>query len=130
MNANILKNANTISATSAPAPSPLLTTKALTEEKLREGVLNGFIPSAAYDTVFTSNAGMVGDPFIQTGRPSTIVFTVADSHKTPGSTEVKLHHPVREPARTVEIAPPLTDQSLLSGNKFVQAGYVTICNNR
>ena len=82
MNANSHENANTISATNAPASAPLATTKALTEKKLREGVLNGSIPSAAYDMACTSNAGMVGDPFIQTGRPSTKVFTVADGHKT------------------------------------------------
>ena len=78
--------------------------------------MNGSVPSAAYDTACTSNAGMVGDPFIHTGRPSTKVFTVAYGHKTPGSTEAKLHHPVREPARMVEMVPGLADQSLLSGN--------------
>ena len=40
---------------------------------------------------------------------------------------VKIHHPVREPARTVDIVPALADQSLLSGNKFTEAGYVSIC---
>ena len=93
-------------------------------------MLNGSIPSSAYDTACTSNAGMVGDPHIQTGQPSTKVFTVADGHKTPGSTEAKLHHPVREPAQTVNMVPPFADQYLLSGNKLAQAGYVTICNNQ
>ena len=55
---------------------------------------------------------------------------VADSHKTPGPTEAKLHHPVREPARTVDMVPALADQSLMSINKFSQAGYVTICDNK
>ena len=73
---------------------------------------------------------MVGDPFIQTGRPSTKVFTVADGQKTPGSTEAKLHHPVRDPAWTVDMVPALADQSLLSGNKSSQLGYVTICDNQ
>ena len=73
---------------------------------------------------------MVGDPFIQTGRPSTKVFTVADGHKTPGSTEAKLHDHVRELARTVDMAPALADRSFLSGNKFAQAGYVIICDNK
>ena len=73
---------------------------------------------------------MVGDPFIQTGRPSTKVFTVADSHKTPESTEAKLHHPARDPERTVDMVPALADQYLLSGNKFPQACYFTICDNQ
>ena len=93
-------------------------------------MLNGYIPSDAYDTACTSNAGMVGDTFIQTGQPSTKVFTVADGRKTPGSTEAKLHHPVREPARTLDMVPSLADQSLLRGKKFSQAGYFTICDNQ
>ena len=70
---------------------------------------------------------MIGDPFIQTGQPSTKFFIVTDGHLTPGSTMAKLHHPVWEPARTVDIVPALADQSLLSGNKFAEAGYVSIC---
>ena len=129
LKATTLESANTISDTTNPAPTSIAETRALIEKKLREGVLNGSIPSAAYDTTCTSNSGMVGDPFIHTGRPSTKVFTVEDGHKTPGSTETKLHHPVREPAWTVDVVPALTNQSLLSGNKFAQAGYVTICDN-
>ena len=72
---------------------------------------------------------MIGDPFIQTGQPSTKVFTVADGHLTPGSKMAKLHHPVREPTRTVDIVPALADQYLLSGNKFAEAGYVSICDD-
>ena len=56
------------------------------DKYLKEGVLNGSIPSAAYDTACTSNAVMIGDPFIQTGQLSTKVFTVGDGHLTPGST--------------------------------------------
>ena len=73
---------------------------------------------------------MVGDPFIQNGRLSNKVFTVAECYKTPGSTEAKLHHPVREPARTLDMVPALSDQSLLRRNKFSEAGYVTICDNK
>ena len=40
-----LENANIISNTTAPAS--LAETRSLTEKQLREGVLNGFIPSAA-----------------------------------------------------------------------------------
>ena len=128
--ATTLESANTISDTTTPAPASLAETRALTEKKLREGVLNGSIPSAAYDTACTSNAGRVGGHLLQTGRPSTKFFTVAYGHKTLGSTEAKLHHPEREPAQTVDMFPTLADQYLLSGNKFAQAGYVTICDNQ
>ena len=101
----------------------------LMEKDLKGRVLNGTIPSDAYDIACTSNAGMIGDTFIQTGHPSTKVSTVADGHITPGSTMAKLHHPVQEPARTVEIVPALSEQSLLRGNKFAKAGYVSICDD-
>ena len=65
--ATTLESANTISDTTTPAPASLAETRYLTENKLIEGVLNGSIPSAAYDTSCTSNASMVGDPFIQIG---------------------------------------------------------------
>ena len=107
----------------------LSTAGILVEEDLKEGVLNRSIPSATYGTVCTSNAGMIGYPFIQTGQPSTKVFTVAEVHLTPGSTMAKLHHPVQEPARTVDIVPALAEKSLLSRNKFAEAGYVSICDD-
>ena len=62
-------------------------------------------------------------------QPSTKIFTVATGHKTPGSRVAKLHHPVREPAQIVDIVTGLADQSLLSGEKFAKAGYVSICDD-
>ena len=38
----------------------------LTEQQVKRGLLEGVIPSSAWDTVCTYHAGMVGDPFIQT----------------------------------------------------------------
>ena len=64
---------------------------------MKEGVLNGSIPSAAYDTACTSNAGIIGDPFIQTGQPSTKVFTLVDGHLTSGSTMEKSTIQCRNP---------------------------------
>ena len=57
------------------------------------------------------------------------MFTVATGHKTPGSRVAKLHHPVGEPARTVDIFRGLADQSLLSGGNVAKAGYVSICDD-
>ena len=91
------------------------------------GVLNGSIPSAAYDMACTSNAGMIGNPFIQTTQQSTRVFSVADGRQTPGSKIAKLHYPVRKPAQTIDMVPALAGQSLLSGAKFAEAGYISVC---
>ena len=102
----------------------------MSKEELKKRVLNGSIPLAAYDTACTSHAGMTGDPFIQTNTPSTKVFALADNYPIPGSNLAKLHHDVREPARTVDMVPSLTNNFLLSGGKFAQAGYVSVCNDK
>ena len=71
---------------------------------------------------------MIGHPFIPTGQKSTKIFALADCHLTPATTIAKLEHNVREPARTVDMVPALANQSLLSGGKFAEAGYISICN--
>ena len=81
-----------------------------TKQQLKERVLNGSILSDAYDTVCISNAGMIGDPFIQTTQQSTKVFSVADGRQNSGSNVAKLHHPVSEPAQTVDMVPDLAGQ--------------------
>ena len=72
---------------------------------------------------------MVGDPFIQMTQKPTKVFSVADGRRTPGSNISKLLHHVRKPARTVDTVPALAVQSLLSGAKFANAGYISVCDN-
>ena len=100
----------------------------LTGKQLKNGVLDGSIPSAAYYTACTSNAGMFGYPFIQTGQLSTKIFAATDGRRTPGSTVSKLHHPVQVPTRTMDMVPALSGQSLLSGGKFSEEGYISICD--
>ena len=102
----------------------------MSEEELKKGLLNSSIPSAAYDKSCTSHAGIPGDLFIQTDTPSTKVFTLSDNYPIPGSNVVKTHHNVRKPARTVDMVPSLTKNSVLSGGKFAQAGYVSVCDNK
>jgi hypothetical protein len=67
-----------------------------------------------------------GDQLIPTDEALTKVFTIAMGFKTPGSMLAKLHHPVREPARIVDIVPGLREQSLISGEKFAKVVYVSI----
>ena len=73
---------------------------------------------------------MVDNQFIQTNRPSTKIFALADSHATASSNVAKIHHNICEPARTVDMVPELKENSLLSGGKFAQAGYVAVCSDK
>ena len=69
---------------------------------------------------------MEGDELIPTNISSGEVFTLADGTSTPASTTSKLHHKLREPARTVGTVPALKHNSLLSGTKFTDANYITV----
>ena len=98
----------------------------LHEHWIKQGVLNGSIPSAAWDTACTSNAGKVGGPLIPTALQSNKVFAHADGHTTPATIVALLKHNLREAARTVHIVPALAHQSLLSGGRFANVGYISI----
>ena len=69
---------------------------------------------------------MTGDPFIHTEQRSTKIFSLADEHPTPATNISKLDHIVQDPARTVNMVPALANQSLLSGVKLAESGYVSI----
>ena len=71
---------------------------------------------------------MVGDPFIQTDQSYNNIFVLSYGHPTPATNIAKLEHRVREPARMVNMVPELSNQSLLNGGKFAEAGYVSVCD--
>ena len=100
----------------------------LIEENIKEGVFDGTIASVAWYTACTSNAGMIGEPDIQTSQPSAKVFSVSYGRHTPGENISKQHHSVREPAWKVDMVPAPSDKSLLSGRNISEARYISICN--
>ena len=53
---------------------------------------------------------------------------LVDGHPTPSTTIALREHKSQEPAHTVNIVPALANQSLLSGIKFVDSGYVSVCD--
>ena len=82
--------------------------------------------SGAVDSAATSNAYRPEDPHIKTGRKSKKIFQMPTGETTPATDEGLLIHNVREPARTLDIVPDLTTQSLISVGKFADANYFTI----
>ena len=99
----------------------------LKEKHTKEGVLNGPIPLAAWYTACISHSGLVGDSFSQTNRKSTNIFVLADGHPTPATTITLLEDNIQEPVRTVNMVPDLANQSLLSGGKFAESGFISVC---
>jgi len=79
------------------------------KKEIKEGILDGTIPSAAYDTAATSSCGKYGDLFIPTGRQSTKVFQTLTGRKAPASEIRLLEHDLRSPATEVHMMPELTE---------------------
>jgi hypothetical protein len=75
---------------------------------LREGVLNGMIPSAISNTGATLHALLLLTLLIPTGIPSKVVFHLPDGTMAVTSTVNKLLHNVREPAQVQTLFPPST----------------------
>ena len=101
-----------------------------TESQIRQGVLNGTIPSAISNTGATSSAGLIGDPYIPTSIKPTTLFHMPNSSNSLASDVCKLEHPFRDPARTVDMAPSLVDSSLLSTSKLAREGYITVYDRK
>ena len=57
----------------------------------------------------------------------TKIFALADGNTTPETNTAILEHRVREPSNTVNRVPLLSNQSLISGGKFADAGYLSVC---
>jgi hypothetical protein len=104
-------------------PTPKTTT-------LREGVLNRTIPSAVSNTGATSHALLPSAPSISTSIPSKVVFHLSNRTTAAASTVNKLLHYVWEPARSANIIHTLANNSLISTNKFVDAGYTVIYDDK
>ena len=69
---------------------------------------------------------MVGDDFILTEEKSHKIFNMPTGTTAPASFKAKLHHSVREPARTVDMVPDLKHNSLMSAIKFANDQYITV----
>ena len=102
----------------------------LTTREIKAAVLDGTIPSGISDTGATSSAGKPGDPFSHTNTPSNKVFHLPTGGTATATTQAKLLHKVREPARSVDMVPSLAEHTLISTSKFADADYVAIYDEK
>ncbi len=91
-------------------------------------MLSGTIPSAVSDTGATSHTLLPSALSIPTGEQSRAVFHLPNGATAAATMINKLYLNIRKPARSVNIVPALVENSLLSTNKFVEAGYTEIYN--
>jgi hypothetical protein len=77
--------------------------------QIKQGVLNGSIPSTIADSGVTSHVGTTKNSaqqaFIPTGQPSHKVFQLPNGMQTQASNIHHLHHNVQQPAKDVHIVP-------------------------
>jgi hypothetical protein len=92
---------------------------------IKQGIINGSIPSTVSDTGATSTAGTLHDPFIYSDIQSTKTFMLPMGATTTATTQALLLLNVRTPANTVDIVPNL-HQTLLSGSKFTDANHTAV----
>ena len=95
-------------------------------ERMKQRVQDGSIPSTVVDSGTASNAMKPGDPCTQTGRRSSKQYKMATGHIISGGEEALMDHEVREPTRTCDIVPGITEDLLISTRKFADAGYVIL----
>ena len=98
------------------------------EQKTKEGVLNGTIPTTVADSGTTSSVGALKDTgeYEPTGLKSNKIFKVANG-QTEAATDIKLlQHPLRKDARQVNIVPGIKTASLLSTGTLADNGYISI----
>jgi hypothetical protein len=98
--------------------------------ELKQGVLNGSIPSAIADSGATSSVGTKRDKkrnaFVATGRQLDKAFRMPNGEVEEASNMDELQHDVRHPTKDVHIVPGIERDSLLSIPKFADANYVAI----
>jgi hypothetical protein len=89
---------------------------------MKEGVLNGSIPSAVSNTGASLHAVNPNDSTIPTGIKSRAIFCGAFGDHVAATTINKLHHKSCDPTHDAHIVPQVLN-SLVSTSKFVNANY-------
>jgi hypothetical protein len=98
--------------------------------ELKEGVLNGSVPSAFVDCAVTSSIGTNKDQsrnaFVLTGQQSDKAFCMPNGPVETATAMDEVHHELQPPTKDVHIVPAIQRDSLISITKFVDANYTAI----
>ena len=95
-------------------------------KNFQQSIGTGKINTEVFNSGATSNCGMLGDDFILTSEKFNKIFHMPTGTIDPASVKAKLHHMVRDTARTVDMVPNLNHNSLMSARKFADAQYITV----
>jgi hypothetical protein len=103
--------------------------------KIRQGVLDGSIPSAVANSGATSNIGTKKDKakqaYIPTRKGSSKIFQLPNGTRTPASNMCLLHHNICQPAaRDIHLVPNIPTNLLIRTAKFAESGYITVFDDK
>jgi hypothetical protein len=96
------------------------------DPKLKEGMMNGTIPSTIVDSFASSNVGTTKDRFQPTGRKSDKVFWLLHGSTQAAMEIAKLPYNVRAPAKDIHITSGINTNSLIGTSKLADVGYIII----
>ena len=111
-------------------------TECISEDQLKEMIINGTIDTAIADAGASSSCGvplisecggykLKGNPFIETGRRSDKIFQYAGGGLAPATEIQELPYKVRGQAKDVHITPGIKN-NLISTNRFALENYIHI----
>jgi hypothetical protein len=96
------------------------------DEELRQGILDGSIPSTIADSGATSGVGTKVDPSHCTGEPSDKRFILPSGDVIQATEIAEYPFNIRAPANELHITPGVSQHSLLSTGKYADANYITV----
>jgi hypothetical protein len=96
------------------------------DEELRQGIMDGTIPSTIADSGATSGVGTKDDPSHHTGEPSDKQFILPSGQLIQATEKAEYPFNIRAPANELHITPGVSQHLLLSTGKYADANYITV----
>jgi hypothetical protein len=116
--------ANTVEATIPQAKRKYIL--GVDDEELRQGIMDGSIPSTIADSGATSGVGTKDNPSHRTGEPSDKRFVLPSGDVIQATEIAEYPFNIRAPANEIHITPGVSQHSLLSTGKYADANYITV----
>ena len=96
------------------------------DKELRQGIMDGTIPSTIAASGATSGVGTKDDPSRRTGEPSDKRFILPSGEVIQATEKAEYPFNVRAPANELHITPGVSQHSLLSTGEYADANYITV----
>jgi hypothetical protein len=96
------------------------------DKELRQGIMDGTIPSTIADSGATSGVGTKDDPSHRTSKPSDKQFILPSGQLIQATEKAEYPFNVRAPANELHITLGISQHSRVSTGKYADANYITV----